>query len=46
MATTRRSGSTRPWLRLLALLEIVGIIAFTVVVVVLAALRPDYSHSA
>ncbi len=46
MATTRRSGSTGPWLRLLGLLEIVGIIVFTLVVVVLAALRPDYSHLA
>lgn len=46
MATTPESASKGPWLRVLAVLEIVGIIAFTVVVAVLAALRPDYSHVA
>ncbi|MFQ5934729.1 MAG: DUF998 domain-containing protein, partial [Dehalococcoidia bacterium] len=46
MATTQQSPSRGPWLRVLAVLEIVGIIAFTVVVAVLAALRPDYSHVA
>lgn len=43
MASSQRDGPQR-WLRLIGVLEIAGMVAFTAVVGFLAALRPEYGH--